>query len=47
MTGRTARRNAGMAHRGPAERRRRFVTALAGTAGREVVRRFGHDPAHP
>jgi hypothetical protein len=47
MARRAARRDARMAHPGPAERRRRFVTGLAGTARREVIRRLGHDPADP
>jgi hypothetical protein len=44
---RASRRDADMVHCGPAECCRRFVAGLAGGASREVVRRFGHDPAHP
>ena len=36
-----------MVHRGPAERRRRFMAVLTGTRRWEVVRGFGDNAANP
>lgn len=46
-TGPAADGNAGMIERSTGERCRRQVTGFAGSAGREMVRRFGNDPTDP
>jgi hypothetical protein len=43
MTGRAARRNSRVIHRGPRKRGRGLVTGLAGEARRDVIRRSRHD----
>ena len=47
MTGGAAGRDPRVIKRGPHKRCRGLVTTLAGCAGRDVIRRFAHDPRIP